>query len=229
MRDEELQQAWKALQAQRRARQPHHEPSPEALEAALSGTISSEERERVLNELLAQGRGEELRIMHTMRRAAHDSVDDTHANAGRLRQRWRPAAAAVAVAAALVVTIGIPAWQSERELTNGPSDSATYRGGTTDDVQLVSPASGLSWPTVGTDSLHLVWNAVGSAVSYTVELLDANGRVVKSQSVTGDTTAVVAAPTGNPRVAPAGWWVYASLRDGRRVRSELRLLQPNRP
>jgi hypothetical protein len=229
MGDEELQQAWKALQVQRRARQPHDDPSPEVLEAALNGTLANEERERVLNALLSQGRGDELRLLHTMRRAAHESVNATRANAGRSWQRWWPAGAAVAAAATLVVAIGIPTWQAERGRTPGTAGLATERGGNTDSVQLVAPASGLSWPTVGTDSLHVVWRAVDTAVGYTVELLDANGRVVLSQSVTGDTTARMAAPVGGPDAAPTGWWVYASLRDGRRVRSELRLLQPNRP
>lgn len=225
MHDDELQHAWKALQAQRRARQPHDDPSPEVLEAVLNGTLANEERERILNALLSQGRGEELRLLHTMRRAAHDSVNATRANAGRSWQRWWPAAAA----ATLVVAIGIPTWQAQRGRAPGTADLATDRGGSTDNVQLVAPASGLSWPTVSTDSLHVVWRAVDGAVGYTVELLDANGRVVVSQSVIGDTTARMAAPIGGPDAAPAGWWVYASLRDGRRVRSELRLLQPNRP
>jgi hypothetical protein len=230
MHGDDLKQAWTALQAQRRARQPDGEwsqsdPSPEALEAALNGTLPNDERERVLNDVLSQGRGEELRLLHTMRRAAEQSVSASRANTGRSWQRWWPAAAA----ATLVVAIGIPTWQSQRGSTAGTSDSATYRGGTTVDVQLVAPASGLSWPSVGTDSLRVVWRTVGNAVGYTVELLDANGHVVMSQSVTGDTTALIAAPTDGPDTAPAGWWVYASLSDGRRVRSELRLLQPNRP
>jgi hypothetical protein len=224
MHDDELKQAWAALQAQRRAANVSSgTPSPEAIDAALDGSLSSDERERVLDATLAQGRSDELRLLHTMRQAAAESTRTTAAV--RAWPRWWPTAAA----AALVLAIGVPTWQSQRARTAGTADSATFRSGVPDDVQLIAPASGTAWPSASGDTLRVSWHAVPTATSYQVDLLDAGGQVMATQSFKGDTTALLSAPDAGPDGAPAGWWVSASLADGRRVRSELRLLEPHRP
>lgn len=225
MHSDELAKAWTALQVQRRAAHAHDEPSPEAMEAALQGTLSEEERERVLDALLSQGRGDELRLLYTMRRAAEESITPARSTWRRPWPGWLTGAAA----AALVIAAGVPIWQLQRDRLEGAADAAAYRSGSTDEVQLIAPASGHAWPAASTDSLRVLWHTVRDAVGYTVELLDSNGRVLASQSVRGDTTARFAAPDRGLSAAPVGWWVYASLSDSRRVRSELRLFEPDRP
>lgn len=227
--DDELRQAWTALQAQRRASNAPDafaDPSPDAVAAALDGTLSDAERERVLDALLSQGRGDELRVLHAMRRAAEESVSPARDSSTGGGRRWWPAAAA----AAMVIAIGVPVWQSQQQDTHPIArDSATYRGGTADAVPLVAPASGVPWPAAAADSLRLTWLTVRDATAYTVELLDANGRVLLSQSTARDTTWLLAAPAAAVNSVPAGWWVYATLSDGRRLRSELRLFEAQRP
>lgn len=226
MTDDELAKAWAALQAQRRASHASADPSPDAVEAALDGTLSDVERERVLEALLSQGRGDELRLLQSMRRAAAESVTTARGSSTGGARGWWPAAAA----AAIVIAIGVPVWQSQQEDTRLVArDSATYRGGTVEGVSLIAPASGAAWPTAASDSLRLTWHGVRDAAAYTVELLDATGRVVLSQSTAGDTTVLLAATVAGAGRAPAGWWVAASLSDGRRVRSELRLFEAQRP
>lgn len=226
MDDDELARAWTALQAQRRAASAGADtPSPEALEAALNSTLSSDERERVIDELLAQGRGEELRLLHTLRQAAGESTISVRRPPAPSWQRWWPAAAA----AGLVVAIGLPTWRAQRTETANSSDSATFRSATADAVQLIAPASGAIWSATNADSLRVIWHPVTSAMRYRVELLDANGRVVASREVTGDTATFMPAPVDGASAPAAGWWVVAALADGRELRSELRLVESRRP
>ncbi|AMW06075.1 hypothetical protein [Gemmatimonas phototrophica] len=227
MHDDELKQAWAALQAQRRTANDPSRPAPlpEVVEAALDGTLSADERERVLEDLLTKGRSNELRLLHTMRHAANESTISVHRPPAPTWRRWWPAAAA----ATLMVAVGLPTWRAQRTETASASDSATYRSATADAVQLIAPASGVTWSGSGADTLRVIWHPVLNAVSYRVELLDANGRVVASREVAGDTTALLPTPADGSTTAAAGWWVYASLANAREVRSELRLLEPRRP
>lgn len=79
----------------------------------------------------------------------------------------------------------------------------------------------------GADGSVLRWHAVPHVVSYSVEVLDAQGTVVASDT-TRDTTFLV------PALAPAvpatryEWWVRARLADGSEIRSPLRVFIPPR-
>ncbi len=225
MRDDELTTAWAALEARRRVTRAPETPSAEDLVSALDGTLPTEERERVLDETFAHGRGDDLRLLHALREAAASSVPAARGVAGGGARRWWPMAAA----AMLVVAVGIPTMRARRSGAIASSEAAMYRSGETDDVELVSPASGVSWPAASTDSLRVTWRAVATAVDYRVELLDAAGKVVAARVVTGDTTTRIGVPANVPVIVPSGWWVQATLSNGRRVRSELRLLEPHRP
>ncbi len=227
MRDDELATAWAALKARRRVTGFATTPSSEELAKALDGTLSSQERERVLDETFTHGRGEELRLLHAMRDAAASSVPASRGAARggaerSARRRWW----SMAAAAVLVVAVGIPTWRSRPAAA---VHAAIDRGGTVDAVVLVSPASGTLWPAAGIDSLRVTWRAVATAAAYRVELLDARGDVVAAVTTTADTTAGIALPEKFPAIVPSGWWVEATLTDGRRVRSELRLLESHRP
>jgi len=225
MRENELRLAWAALQARRRVTGAPLTPSAEELAAALDGRLSNEDRERALDDAFARGRSDDLRLLHTMRAAASASVPATRGVAEGGARPWWP----VAAAAMLVVAVGIPAWRSRLSSVPTASDAAMYRNGTPDDVVLVSPTSGEAWPVAGIDSLRVTWRAVAAAVDYRVEVLDAGGQVVAARVVTGDTTTRIGLPVNVPAIVPSGWWVQATLSDRRRVRSELRLLEPRRP
>jgi hypothetical protein len=76
------------------------------------------------------------------------------------------------------------------------------------------------------EQMVFTWHPVGDAQSYTVEALDAEGRVVTRMTTTDSTVSLPTSLTAEERQRITGWWVTATSRDGRIARSELRLVAP---
>lgn len=121
---------------------------------------------------------------------------------------WR-GALALAATVMLVVGVGLLVRSPAGDVTRG-DDAA---------VVLLQPGP----EALIRETVTFVWHPVAGARSYELEVLDAAGNVAAT-ATTPDTTAapetVRALPAGNYR-----WWVRASTRDARTVRSDLRALQ----
>lgn len=217
MNDEELRNAYAALRRERAQRSTADQPTTESIRQALDGELTEQERERVLAQAISSGASIQLALLQAAHVASSGALPNTTSRAAmsggtaRSTRRWWPLAAA----AALVLAVGVPL------ATRTPSDDAIrFRSGAVGGApQLIAPASGAALST----AQRFVWNAVPGGTSYTLELLDANGRTV-TQLVVNDTTAVLGAAVSDvDRARATGWWVTAVTSDGRRTRSELRL------
>ncbi|WP_309671127.1 hypothetical protein [Gemmatimonas sp.] len=217
MNDDELRSAYAALRRARAQRPVWEQPTPEAMRTALDGELSESERERILEQAITSGASAQLALLQAAHVASSGALPNTTSRASMTRgttrstRRWWPLAAA----AALVLAVGVPL------ATRAPTDEAIrFRAGAVSAApQLIAPASGA----VLSDAQRFVWSAVPGSTSYTLELLDANGRSV-TQLVVNDTTAVLGpSVTEVDRTRTTGWWVTVATVDGRRTRSELRL------
>ncbi len=212
MNDDELRSAYAALRRERAQRPTAAQPAIDAMRAALDGELPAQERERVLEEAITSGASAQLALLQAAQVAASGALP-TSATVGTARssRRWW----SLAAAAALVLAVGVPL------ATRSPNDAVTrFRSGAASGApQLIAPASGA----VLSAAQRFVWSAVPASTSYTLELLDANGRTV-TQLVASDTT-VMLGPTVTDvdRARTTGWWVTVATVDGRRTRSELRL------
>lgn len=213
MNDDELRRSYAALRHERARRPVSERPSAETMRQALDGELSDAERETVLNQALASGASAELAMLQSVQVAVGmASRVESPSTAPTTTRRWWP----VAAAAALVLAVGVPI------AIRAPDNAEPIRfraGANAATARLMTPANGA----VLVADQRFVWSAVPGATRYTLELLDANGGTV-AEVVTKDTAVAIAASiTGADRARTTGWWVTATTRDGRRVRSELRL------
>jgi hypothetical protein len=213
MNDDELRRSYAALRRERAQRPVSERPSAETIRQALDGELSDAARETVLDQALASGASAELAMLQAAQGAARMASNvESRIAAPTTTRRWWP----VAAAAALVLAVGVPI------ATRAPENVEPIRfraGANAATARLMTPASGA----VLVADQRFVWSAVPRATRYTLELLDANGGTV-ADVVTEDTTAALAASiTEADRARITGWWVTATIRDGRRARSELRL------
>ncbi len=220
MNDDELRGAYAALRRERAQRPATEQPTADAMRQALDGELTEEARERILEHAITSGASAQLALLQAAHVASSGALPNTTSRASmmgdaapavRSSRRWWPLAAA----AALVLVVGVPL------ATRTPNEeSVRFRSGTASGVpQLIAPASGATIAALQ----RFVWHAVSGSTSFTLELLDANGRTV-TQLVTSDTTAVLGpSVTEGNRARTTGWWVTVVTADGRRARSELRL------
>lgn len=212
MNDDELRSAYAALRRARAQRPATEQPTTDAMRAALDGELPEQERERVLAQALSSGASAQLALLQAAHVAASGALPSSSTvGAARASLRWWPLAAA----AALVLAIGVPV------ATRTPSDEEPrFRAAAASAApQLIAPASGARLSA----AQRFVWSAVPGSTSYTLELLDANGRPV-AQLVARDTTVRLGpSVTEADRARTTGWWVTVVTSDGRRTRSELRL------
>jgi hypothetical protein len=214
MTDDEIRRQYAVLRHARAQRPSSDRPDAEVIGKALDGELSEQEREAVLDRALSAGASADLALLQAARSASIGaSIDATkrHSGSGRSTRWWPLAAAAV-----LVVAVGVPIATRQPE----GDDPTRFRAAVSAAApQLVTPASG----TALAAGQRFVWTSVPGTTSYTLELLDANGRAV-TQASTKDTTMVLSSSvTAADRDRTTAWWVTATAVDGRRQRSELRL------
>lgn len=209
MNADELRTAYSTLRRERAARSTAEQPNAEVIRQALDGELSADARERVLEQAIASGASARLALLQAAHVASSGAFLKTSAHTRPSRQWWPLAAAAV-----LVLAVGVPL------ATRAPQNNATFRASSPSNApRLIAPASGA----VLQAGQRFVWSTVPGSTGYTLELLDANGRVV-TQLATTDTVAVLSASvTAADRARTTGWWATAIAADGRQTRSELRL------
>jgi hypothetical protein len=120
---------------------------------------------------------------------------------------------ALAASVALVAT-AVLVWRAVQ-----PDPADVIRGGSPV-VTLVGPAedAALSLP------VELVWRSVGEDARYVVELLDADGAVVMTETI-ADTALVLSEATSSIPAGTYTWLVVAGTRDAGQVRSTPRRLR----
>ncbi len=215
MNDDELRRAYAALRRERAQLPASNRPDPESIRAALDGELADAEREQVLEHALTSGAAADLAVLHAAHVASSVGLTSSRAattrNRPSLARRWWPAAAA-----ALVMVVGLPIAIRQPDSEAPTRFRAAVSAGA---PQLVAPTTG----TTLSAGQRFVWTTVAGTSSYTLELLDANGRTV-TQASTKDTTLVLSSSvTAADRARTTGWWVTATAVDGRQQRSELRL------
>jgi hypothetical protein len=172
--------------------------APEALLAIAEGRASERERLDTLRHVGACG---QCRAELDQLRAA--------VTAGRSLGRRR--VRGPAIAASLVVLIAAAVvWRARLEPR---AESQTLVGGSSV-VELVAP---IGEAPAGTSAV-LTWHALTGALRYEVELVDASGHVLFSQT-TRDTAATVPERAGIVPGVEYAWWVQAVLADGTAPRS----------
>ena len=195
MTDAQLQELYRETLAARDARPAARCPEPEALQALVERQGTEDVRLATLDHAMScQSCSRELELLRALRAAA------PAVRRPRVASPWLVAASAiVAVAAA---TIALRSMSTPANVMRGPA-----AGG----VVLVTPRANAS---------VLVWHAVPRAVSYVVEVMDAQGAVLAADT-TADTSFALL-PALRPRSAPnEQWWVRARLSDGAEVRSAI--------
>ena len=200
MTDARLQELYREALAARDARPATACPVPEALQALVERQGTEETRLATLDHALScRSCSRELELLRALRAAA-PSV-----RRPRVARPWLVAASAiVAVAAA---TIAIRSMSAPANVMRGPS-----AGG----IALVASPARAS---------VLRWHAVPRAVSYVVEVMDAQGAVLAADT-TADTSFALPA-TLRVRPAPSEqWWVRARLSDGAELRSPIAPVAP---
>lgn len=248
--DDELRAAWQLLRGGASSPKavgplsadavvPQPPPEPADIAAVLNGTLSEDDMVRDLDRALLRGAADDVAMLHALRSAAHDTLQSASkaTPAGERRADLRtPGASGKAgadalpsnrwwimlLAAALVLAVGIPAWNSRQSTDD--NEAAETQGAASSVPLPVSPAEGAQ---VTLDTLRLIWRPVPLAASYMAEVMDADGQRVVSVA-TADTTALVTIANAGDRQRVAGWWVTARMADGQTTRSDLRSLNANR-
>ena len=180
--------------------------SPEAIAALARREGSEDERLATLDHVMACPEcRRDFDLLRAVERAGTESGAAARGWAGR---GWR-GPLALAATVMLVVGVGL--------LVRSPAGDVTRGDDTAVLLLQPGPEARIREP------VTFAWHPVPGARSYELEVLDAAGSVAAS-ATTPDTTA---APDAM-RALPAGsyrWWVRASTRDARTVRSTLRALQ----
>lgn len=208
MNDEELLHTYKA--SRRGLPQSPDRPSLEAMQALVEGGVSGDEREALLDRVLADPAAtRELAMLQTVAASRSRSRSWT-------TSRWLPLAAAAAV-----VIVAIPLALRPRH------DARVYRAGDPGNavIQVVSPADG----TPLAPGAKLAWRSVADADRYVVEVVSSRGDALASLT-TRDTTLVLpdSIPAARLRGA-AGWMLVAYLRDGGQRQSVMRVTTSRAP
>lgn len=195
MTDAQLQELYREALAARDARPAARCPDPEALQALVDRQGTEDERLATLDHAMScRSCSRELELLRALRAAA------PAVRRPRVASPWLVAASAiVAVAAA---TIALRSLSTPANVMRGPS-----AGG----VVLVTPPANAS---------VLAWHAVPRAVSYVVEVMDAQGAVLAADT-TADTSFALPAALRARSAPHEQWWVRARLSDGAELRSAI--------
>jgi len=198
MKDTELQARYQATVAARTLTSRVDCPSPEELQALVERTGDEDKRLAVLDHAMScEPCHRDLALLHAIHAAQPRRVT-------LMPRQWLLAASLLIVLAGgalLSRQFGRPVAD---DVTRGASDAAG--------VLIVAPVGPVS-----PGQLHtLVWRSVPGTVRYTVEVLDAEGRVLYTTRTT-DTLVGVPQLSG----VPAASWVRADLRDGTDRRSPI--------
>jgi hypothetical protein len=214
MNDDELARAYDALRRQRQARPTAAPPSLETVQSLVDGSTPASDREALIEQLLHSGASDELALLHGVAPTVPATVRPAAVSPRRTLTTWWP----TAVAATLVVAVGIPVALRGR---GDPAEPRYREGAAASTPTLIAPVGDMP----GSLAQPFVWHRVTNAEQYTLELVDAEGQVLATVT-TADTSAAMPATADPQRTLRArGWWVGARFRDGRVVRSELRLFR----
>ena len=215
--DDLLQRAYAAARQSRQRQRVSDRPAPEVLAQALDGAMSEAERITTLELALAAGAADELALLQATSAGAPS----------RPVSRWRwptvSVTAAAAAAAVVVVTIGLV--RVNEPATGGasrPDAAPVFRDGErADGITLLTPSGTLATA----DSLAASWRAVPGAVRYDIEWLSDAGDVVARFSTRDTVFRSDARAAVDGAAGATGWWVVATLPDGRVRRSDLQLFR----
>ncbi len=226
MADDELRRAYAALRAQRGAQPGDDRPDGETLRAALAGELPPDERERVLDVALRSGAADDMALLHTFTSAAQAtarSAGSDRAGARWRTSRWTPIAAAAAVCLMAGGSFWLRgAWSDAGAGTNDDTSAGRFRDARTVSVSLIAPASS---GVVTDTSMRFIWHAVSGATSYDIEVFDTDGTLLFTRTVTDTVAPLPPDLDAAARARIGAWWITTTLPDGRRLRSELRLLR----
>lgn len=200
MTDARLQALYREALAARGARPGAACPEPEALQALVEHQGTEDERLATLDHALScRSCSREFELLRALRTAA-PSV-----RRPRVASPWVAAASAiVAVAAA---TVALRSMSTPANVMRGPASG---------DVVLVPPPASAS---------VLRWHAVPRAVSYVVEVMDAQGAVVAADTTADTSFALPSRLRARPEPNEQ-WWVRARLSDGAELRSPIAPVAP---
>jgi hypothetical protein len=175
-------------------------PAPEDVQALVEREGTEQERLATLDHVMAcRACQREFELLRSLRRAAPEE------------RRWRPATLALAASIVIAISAGVLGVRTLNE-AQGP----VVRGGGESGIQLIDPTGAVRVA----DRLALHWHAVPQAVSYTVEVLTADGSVV-SGGETADTVLVLPDSVHLATSRRYLWWVRARLSDGSEQRSSM--------
>jgi len=200
MTDARLEELYRQALAARDASPGVSCPQPEALQALVDRAGTEDERLATLDHAFScRSCSRELELLRALAAAA-PSV-----RRPRVASPWVVAASAIVAVAAATIAL--------RSL---PPSAGVMRGPAPHALVLVPARAGAA---------VLRWHAVPRAVSYVVEVMDAQGAVLAGDT-TADTSfalppALRAAPSPNEQ-----WWVRARLSDGSEVRSPIATVAP---
>lgn len=200
MTDARLQDLYREALEARDARPGAACPEPDALQALVEREGTEEERLAMLDHVAScRSCSREFELLRALRAAAPAG------RRPRVVSPWLVAASAiVAVAAA---TMAIRSMSTPTNVMRGPSVGGV--------ILLSQPAH----------SSVLQWHAVPRAVSYVVEVLDAQGAVLAADT-TADTSFALPAQLRARPGTNEQWWVRARLSDGAELRSPITPVAP---
>ncbi|MEO7986724.1 MAG: hypothetical protein ABI766_09345 [Gemmatimonadales bacterium] len=207
MNEERLREAYIAAVEGGAVRPSAAHPSPEALASLARREGPEAARLATLDHVMSC---RECRAEFDLLRA----VEGADAKLGAARSTGRRAwFVPAALAASLLVAIGLG------RMATRPGDDDITRGGETGAISLLRPGA----EAIAGDSLTFAWTPAPGARKYSLEVLDAGGRVVL-MAETSDTMATPAVATGLPS-GDYKWWVRATTSDAQSVRSAVRPLR----
>ena len=206
MTDERLRELYQHAVAARSEGIRTQCPPPERLLAVARREGSEEERLRTLDHAMSCGDCmRELELLRVIEKAGTRMSGGGGAARRERARSWRRAVPlALAASAVLAVSLVVRGRGDD-----GPAGEP-MRGG---DSAAISPYTPRDGESVVGNSIQLAWRPLSGATRYVVEVLDADGRAVVSDT-TSDTTHVLR----DLRRLPAGgdyrWWIRALGADG---------------
>ena len=181
-------------------------PSPERLLAVARREGSEGERLRTLDHVMSCGDCmRELELLRVIEKAGTRMSEGAGAARREPVRSWRRAVPlALAASALLAVSLVV------RGRGNDGPAGEPMRGGASPAITAYAPRDDES---VAGDSIQLAWRPLNGATRYVVEVLDAEGRAIVSDT-TSDTTHVLRDLHELPAGGDYRWWIRARDADG---------------
>ena len=203
MTDEPLRDVYERIMQQRDTTGRAGAVSIEQMQAVLERRGSESDRVRTLDAIM---RDRDTRADFEILRAAYEAAPT--------RTTWMPVSAPYAIAAALVLMIGTGVWLRSR-----PSDGDVERG-LGGAVSIVAPGTSVD----AGAPVRFTWHPVAGAISYSVQVVDADGTVAYG-TTTADTTTSLPSTVSLASDKDYRWWVEARRPTGDAIKSAVQRLR----